>query len=132
MTTYWLIKKTFAFETTLSTKSYKNKIKEAQLNGYHVTLLFFWLESEELALKRVQIRVLEGGHNIEKEIIERRFKNGVRNLFDIYLDIVDEALIFDNTYGNHDLIAEKEKGEDLMIINDKKFNLLKSIYDKER
>jgi predicted ABC-type ATPase len=123
---------TFAFETTLSTKSYKNKIIEAQRNGYHVILLFFWLESEDLAVKRVQIRVLEGGHNIDKEVIERRFKNGIKNLFDIYLEIVDEALIFDNTYGKHDLIAEKEKGEDLKIFNDKKFNILKSIYDKKR
>lgn len=39
----------FAFETTLSTKSYKNKILKAKENGYNVTLLFFWLQNEELA-----------------------------------------------------------------------------------
>lgn len=44
----------FAFETTLSTRSYKNKIIEAKAKGYGVTLLFFWLQSTELAKERVK------------------------------------------------------------------------------
>jgi predicted ABC-type ATPase len=63
----------FAFETTLSTKSYKNKIREAKEKGYNVTLLFFWLISTELAKERVKIRVSEGGHNIDSDVIERRY-----------------------------------------------------------
>lgn len=63
----------FAFETTLSTKSYKNKIKEARQKGYTVTMLFFWLQNVELAKERVKIRVSEGGHNIESDVIERRY-----------------------------------------------------------
>ncbi len=39
----------FAFETTLSTRSYKNKIIEAKTKGYRVTLLFFWLQSTEFS-----------------------------------------------------------------------------------
>lgn len=54
---------TFAFETTLSTRSYKNKITEAKQSGYTVILLFFWLQNIELAKERVKIRVAEGGHN---------------------------------------------------------------------
>ena len=71
--------KTFAFETTLATKSYKQKVIEAQENGYIVTLLFFCLQSVELAIERVKIRVMEGGHNIEPLVIERRYKNGIKN-----------------------------------------------------
>jgi len=63
----------FAFETTLSAKSYKNKIRNAKEKGYTVTLLFFWLQNVELAKERVKIRVSEGGHNIEPEVIERRY-----------------------------------------------------------
>mgnify|MGYP001028488109 CR=1 FL=1 len=59
----------FAFETTLATKSYKDKIKLAQKRGFVVTLLFFWLENIELAKERVKTRVLEGGHNIPEKII---------------------------------------------------------------
>jgi len=79
----------FAFETTLSTRSYKNKIKTAREKEYTITLLFFWLQSIELAKERVKIRVSEGGHNIEPDVIERRYLNGIKNLFEIYLPIVD-------------------------------------------
>jgi predicted ABC-type ATPase len=87
-----LIKKeeNFAFETTLSTKTYKQKIQFAKQNGYNTTLLFFWLQNTELAKERVKIRVNEGGHNIPKDVIERRYINGIKNLFDIYLELVDQ------------------------------------------
>lgn len=120
----------FAFETTLSTKSYKNKIIEAKEKGYRVILLFFWLQSVDLAKERVKTRVLEGGHNIEPQIIERRYFRGIKNLFDIYLPIVDGAFIFDNSKVKHDIIAEKQISAPHNIINNEKFNLLKSYYDR--
>lgn len=69
----------FAFETTLATKSYKSKIVKAKSKNYNVTLLFFWLQNVELAIERVKTRVLEGGHNIETEVIKRRYLNGIKN-----------------------------------------------------
>ncbi len=118
---------TFAFETTLSTKSYKNKILEAISKGYTVTLIFFWLQTIELAIERVKTRVSEGGHNIEKEIIIRRYKRGINNLFNIYLPIVHNTFVFDNSEGKPELIANKRKDSDLIIINESKFELLKNI-----
>jgi predicted ABC-type ATPase len=115
---------TFAFETTLATKSYKAKIKRAHEKGYKVTLLFFWLESVELALNRVATRVIEGGHNIPEEIIRRRYVAGIKNLFDIYLNIIDEVLIFDNTNERPEIIASAVKG-DLLVIDSLKLKLLK-------
>lgn len=120
--------KSFAFETTLSTKSYRSKIIKAKKNGYKITLLFFWLQNPELAKQRVEIRVSEGGHNIESDVIERRYKNGIVNLFNIYLPIVDGALIFDNSEGKHDLLAYKTIDEKLTIVDDSKYNQLKA-YD---
>lgn len=125
-------KKSFAFETTLSTRSYKNKIIQAKKQGYSVTLLFFWLESIELAKERVKTRVKEGGHNIPKDIIERRYLKGIKNLFEIYLEIVDGTLIFDNSYGKHQLIAQKFDSEAITILDLEKFNRLKDYYDKKR
>ena len=61
----------FAFETTLSTRSYKQKIEIAKQRGYTITILFFWLNNIELAKERVKVRVLEGGHNIPSDIIKR-------------------------------------------------------------
>lgn len=66
------VNENFAFETTLATRSYKNKIIKAKEKGYRVTLLFFWLQNIELAKERVKTRVSEGGHNIEPDIIARR------------------------------------------------------------
>ncbi|MCG9900365.1 MAG: zeta toxin family protein [Hydrotalea sp.] len=121
----------FAFETTLSTVSYKQKVYEARQKGFNITLLFFWLQSVELAKERVKIRVTEGGHNIEPDVIERRYLRGIKNLFNIYLPIVDGALIFDNSFGKHILIAKQMIGNDLEIIDSSKFTLLKKYHDND-
>jgi predicted ABC-type ATPase len=118
----------FAFETTLATKSYKSKVIEAKSKNYNVTLLFFWLQNVDLAIERVKTRVLEGGHNIELDVIKRRYLNGIKNLFEIYLPIVDEAMIFDNSEGKHDLIAEKTFDSEIDILNQTKFDKLKNYY----
>ena len=118
--------KSFAFETTLATKSYRNKIIDAKKKGYHVTLLYFWLQNVELAIERVKTRVTEGGHNIENKIIRRRYKRGLINLFEIYLPIIDELMIFDNSEAKPELIAEKQINTELIIRNGSKFNQLKN------
>lgn len=122
----------FAFETTLSTRSYRNKIIQAKKQGYNVTLLFFWLNNIELAKERVKMRVKEGGHNIPENVIERRYLKGIYNLFDIYLPIIDGALIFDNSFGKHELIAHKMGTDELEIIDSEKFESLKRFYDTKR
>lgn len=122
--------KSFAFETTLSTKSYKNKVLKAKNQGYTVTLLFFWLNNIELAKERVKTRVKEGGHNIPEKVIERRYLKGIKNLFHIYLDIVDGILVFDNSFGRHELIAQKIEQEDMLVFNKKKYKQLE-YYDKK-
>ena len=117
---------TFAFETTLATKSYKQKIEWAQANGYEVTLLFFWLDSPNIAKERVAQRVAEGGHNIPLETIERRYYNGIANLFTIYIDMVDICYIFDNSEGERTPIAKKYKGEKEIIYNAVLYNQMKN------
>lgn len=117
----------FAFETTLATKSYKAKVINAQEKKYTVTLLFFWLQNVDLAIERVKTRVIEGGHNIETEVIKRRYINGIKNLFKIYIPIVDEVMIFDNSYGKPELIAEKTLETEIDILNEIKFDKLKKI-----
>jgi predicted ABC-type ATPase len=122
----------FSFETTLSTRIYKNKIIAAKKQGYTTTLLFFWLDNLSLAKKRVLTRVSEGGHNIPPDTIERRYKMGIEYLFDIYMPIVDKLLIFDNSDGLNELIAKKTNNDPLIIINDQKFSQLKNNCDGNR
>lgn len=118
----------FAFETTLATRSHQIKVAEAKKNNYNVILIFFWLQNVDLAIERVKTRVLEGGHNIETEVIKRRYVNGIKNLFEIYLPISDEVMIFDNSEGKHDLIAKKTLETEIDIFSDIKFTKLKNIY----
>ncbi|MBE8713898.1 zeta toxin family protein [Sphingobacterium hungaricum] len=119
----------FAFETTLSAKSYKNKIIKAKEEGYNVILLFFWLQTVNLAKERVKSRVLHGGHNIPEGVIERRYIKGIANLFTIYMPLVDGAIIFDNSEGQHEIIAEKRIDSSFNVLNDLKFNSFKAYYD---
>jgi predicted ABC-type ATPase len=119
----------FAIETTLASKTYKNTILSAKKNGYNVTLVYFWLNSVELAQERVKARVKEGGHNIDSEVIYRRYFAGIRNLFDIYLPIVDMAIIYDNSNINHVLAAKKELEKDMEITDNYIFNKILGYYD---
>lgn len=89
-------KKTFAIETTLATRSYKNLISAAHQNNYTVVLIFFWLPTISLAKLRVATRVAMGGHNILPEVIERRYILGINNLFNIFAPIVDSWMLYDN------------------------------------
>ena len=119
---------TFGLETTLATRVYQQKIATAQQQGYHVMLLYFWLSSPELAKARVATRVQEGGHNIPPPVIERRYWQGLRLLFDLYLPLVDEALLFDNSGGKPRRIAEK-LGDNFCILNDEVYGQLKDQYE---
>jgi predicted ABC-type ATPase len=121
--------RSFAFETTLATKSYAAKIREAKEKGYTVTLLFFWLQNYDLAIERVRVRVKEGGHDIPEEVIKRRYLRGVENLFKMYLPIADGALIFDNSEGMPELIAKITFDQKLEILNSSKFNQLKNNHE---
>jgi len=108
----------FAFETTLATRSYLQKIKNAREDGYTVTLLFFWLRDIELAKDRVKLRVQEGGHNIEENVIIRRYVGGIRNLFELYVPICDTVILVDNSTEIPNFVMKIENGNT-------------SIYDEE-
>jgi len=96
----------FAFETTLSTRSYVIFIEKAKQLGYQVTCLFFLLDSEELAISRVATRVKEGGHHIPEGVIRRRYKSGLKNFFNLFLHRVDNWLFVNNSGDNYEIIAE--------------------------
>ena len=119
----------FAFETTLAASLHLRTIAKAQALGYRVHLLFFWLESVELAQQRVQSRVKEGGHWISSEVIARRYRNGLIRLIDDYLPMVDHTLIFNNSQGRYVLIAEKETGQGLITFDRFVFEKLTNSYE---
>lgn len=114
----------FAIETTLSTKSYIEFIKRAHVRGYKVTLIFYWLNSVDLAIERVRARVAAGGHNIPEHTIRRRYDAGKRNLADLYLTVCDEWLIVDNSNVPPEVVANKSQNEKPVINNPELFKII--------
>ena len=105
----------FAFETTLSSKTYRQFIHEAHANGYFVTLVYFLLSSSDLAVERVRDRVVSGGHNIPEDVIRRRYAAGLKNLHELYIPICDYWMIIDNSEHPSMVIAEGFKAEEKNI-----------------
>ncbi len=102
----------FAFETTLASRTFApflRKCKEER--GYAIALIYFWLRSPELAIERVSMRVAAGGHSIPEDVVRRRYERGRLNLTSLYLPLVDEWMIFDNSESESRLVAEKEVGQ---------------------
>lgn len=116
---------TFAIETTLATKSYVNLVRQAQLRGYAVTLVFFWLRTPELALQRVAERVMSGGHNVPEATARRRYVSGITNLFNIYLPAVDCWVIYDNSATPRIQIARGGKQIAPEVLNEELFTKLR-------
>ena len=107
----------FAIETTLTTLSYQSTIKLARAKGYNITLLFFWLNDVNLAIERVKTRVVEGGHNIPEEVIIRRYKKGLKNLLQNFVNLCDYWLVIDNSTRTNKLIAEGKGALETTVYN---------------
>ena len=95
----------FAFETTLSGHIFARLIPEWRTDGYRVKLIFLSLPNPELAIARVAARVAQGGHNVARAVIRRRFDAGLRNFQDTYKDLVNEWWWYDNSDNTPRLIS---------------------------
>ncbi len=115
----YLLKKQsdFAVETTLATRTLLKIARTAQAAGYSITLLYFWINSPELAIERVRARVESGGHNIPEETIRRRYNVGIDYFFHYYAPISDRWILADNSQAPFRVVAEGS-GKDVVNIRD--------------
>src|SRR3989339_923951 len=111
----------FALETTLSSKTLVNTIEFAKSKNYEVILLYFWLSSVELAIDRIAERVKKGGHNIGDEIVERRYYRGLKNLFEIFMPIVNQWALIDNSFIDAVVVAEMYEQRQIKIYDKQKY-----------
>ena len=98
----------FTQETTLSGVRTERTIRLAKEKGYTVRLYYVGLDSLEESLLRIQNRVANGGHNIPKHEVERRFRHRFEDLKRI-LPYCDEAAFYDNQNGFVQ-VAEYQQG----------------------
>jgi predicted ABC-type ATPase len=110
----------FAFETTLSGKSYASMLIVLKSKGYAIHLFYLWIPSPELAIARIKERVQEGGHNVPAEDVRRRFVRGINNFFNLYESLLDSWMLFDNSKAKPMLIAKRKNGHN-EVINEELF-----------
>ncbi len=127
-------KSDFAFETTLASKSIIGIINKAKENNYKIIILFFYLTSYEVAFRRVNSRVLQGGHFISQETIKRRYYRGIKNLMNSYINNCNYALIVDNSGTTPEIISEikNNSNQEIKINSEKVWNKLKNYENKKK
>jgi len=87
----------FAFESTLSSRTFALFLRTLKAQGYAVVIYYFALSSAQLAVRRVKLRVSLGGHHVPSDVIQRRFGRSVSNFFTLYAPLADEWTLFDNS-----------------------------------
>ena len=122
----------FAVETTLATRTLLKTVKSAQAAGYTVTLLYFWLNSPDLAVERVRARVEAGGHNIPEETIRRRYNTGIYYFFKLYAPISERWILADNSQIPFRVIAEGSKDEVINIRDEETYNVILAIAEERQ
>lgn len=130
----YLLKKQqdFAIETTLATRTLLKIAKQAQVAGYTVTLLYFWLNSPDLAIERVRARVEAGGHDIPEETIRRRYSTGIYYFFNLYAPICERWILTDNSQIPFRVIAEGTKDEVINIRDEETYSKIIAISEERR
>jgi len=113
----------FAFETTLSGRTYLQLVERLRAEGWHTVLLYLALPSANLSKMRVAERVANGGHNIPTSDIERRFPRSLQNLLENYSYIVDYCLCFMNN-GNTPILVFEQTGSDRRVLQEEHYQHL--------
>jgi len=121
--------KSFAFETTLSSKCFVKLLNKCKNSGYTTTLLYIWLKSPSLAINRVKDRVLNGGHSIPEDTIRRRYYRSIYNLIDLYLPLVNNAYLFDNSDKKPSDIAQKEGDGEIEVLDRIAWGSIQAVYN---
>jgi predicted ABC-type ATPase len=97
----------FAFESTLSGLTYLSRIKRWKAAGYQIEMVFLRVSSLPLLLHRITARVKQGGHDVPRADVVRRFVRGWKNFEAAYKPLADAWKVYDNSGGRPQLLAVK-------------------------
>jgi len=101
----------FAFETTLSGRTYLPLLRGVKAAGFRLYMTYLWIPTPNLALLRIRDRVERGGHNIPENDVRRRYDRSLHNLFALYRPLLDSLHFVDNTLNTPRLIFTDEAGQ---------------------
>ncbi len=98
-------RRSFAFETTLASRTFAPRLVEWKAQGYSAHVVFLWLPGVELAIERVSERVRLGGHDVPTETIVRRYGRGLKNFVELYRPLARTWRVIDNSTARPQLVA---------------------------
>jgi predicted ABC-type ATPase len=98
-------RKDFAFETTLSGRTYLGLLNRWKSAGYQIEIVFLSLASVHIALQRIAARVRQGGHDVPRVDVIRRFDRSWHNFQSRYRPMAHAWTVYDNS-GNAPRLLE--------------------------
>jgi|APCry1669188910_1035180.scaffolds.fasta_scaffold156491_1 predicted ABC-type ATPase len=116
----------FAFETTLSGKTYAPIISDLKKTGYRINMFYLWVPHISVSIERIKERVRHGGHNVPEDIAARRYLKSIRNLFSVYFPLLDTLRFYDNSVEPAELVFHKD-GNNLKIVNRLKYDEVRNV-----
>lgn len=105
----------FAFESTLSSRSFAPFLRSLKAGGYQVGIYYFSLSSAQLALRRVRLRVAMGGHDVPPEVVRRRFGRSLSNFFVLYAPLASHWVLLDNSQSTYARLVAAGDSDKLSI-----------------
>lgn len=123
-------KESFVFETTLSSNHSVDVIRSAKLAGFHVGLVYVILHSSSQNIQRVRFRVENGGHDIPRDDIVRRYEKSLRNLPEA-VALCDEGVLIDNSEQEPLFLADFQRAGEFTfnrITSDRETDLHRRLY----
>jgi predicted ABC-type ATPase len=94
----------FAFESTLSGLRYAQRMQDWKELGYSIEINYIRLPSPRLALRRIAARVKQGGHNVTRADVLRRYRRSWVNFVEVYRPLADHWTIYDNSEATPQLL----------------------------
>jgi predicted ABC-type ATPase len=99
-------RQSFAFESTLSGRTYLRLLKGWKAAGYRIEIVFLSLPSVQLALQRIATRVRQGGHDVPRSDAIRRFHRSWDNFEKLYRPLAEKWSVYDNSGNTPRLVEE--------------------------
>jgi predicted ABC-type ATPase len=122
----------FAFETTLASRTFAPWLAELVPTGYQFHLVFVWLRSPELAIRRVHARVRHGGHSVPDDVVRRRYARGIANLVNLYIPIATRWRVYDNSStSGPSAVASGGNDRPLTITDPRAWNAILEVADAQ-
>jgi predicted ABC-type ATPase len=111
-------RESFAFETTLASRSFAPWLRTVAETGYDVHLLFLWLPSADFAVARVADRVRAGGHSVPDNVIRRRYRAGLDNFLTLYERLVSTWRLYDSSAAEPRLVGRRLESQPVQIYDE--------------